>query len=129
MSSTINKLYTDLDMTFTRSWNNDIKKNVGIKAIKDSILLIVTTRRGSRPFDPNFGCDLDKSLFDNINPLTVDTMAKNIQNAIRNYEPRVRNLNVSVTPEYDQNSVIVSIYFSVIDNPDDLEQLRVRLAK
>lgn len=127
--ATINQLYTDLDMTFSRAWNNDIKKNIGIKAVKDSILLIITTRRGSRPFDPNFGCDLNKSLFENMNPLIVDTLSKNISEAIRNYEPRVKALNVDVTPQYDDNAIIVSIYFSVIDSPDDLEQLKIRLAQ
>lgn len=127
--TTINQMYTDLDLNFTRAWNNDIKKNVGIKAVKDSILLIITTRKGSRPFDPNFGCDLNKTLFENMNPLTVDTLSKNISEAIRNYEPRVRQLNVEVTPQYDENAIIVSIYFSVIDNPDDLEQLKIRLAQ
>lgn len=127
--STVNKMYTDLNMNFSKSWNNDVKKNVGIKAIKDSLLLIVTTKKGTRPFDPNFGCDLKKSLFENMNPLTVDTLSKNIHEAIRNYEPRVRRLNVDVTPQYDDNEIIVSIYFSVIDNPDDLEQLKIRLAQ
>ncbi len=126
--ATINQMYTDLDLNISRSWNNDVKKNIGIKAVKDSILLIVTTRKGSRPFDPLFGCDLNKSLFENMNPLTVDTLSKNINEAIRNYEPRVKQLNVDVTPQYDDNAIIVSIYFSVIDNPDDLEQLKIRLA-
>ena len=127
--ATINQMYTDLDLNFTRAWNNDFKKNVGIKAVKDSILLIITTTKGSRPFDPNFGCDLNRALFENINPLTVDTLAKNINESIRNYEPRVKRLDVDVTPQYDENSIIVTIYFSVIDNPDELEQLRVRLSK
>lgn len=127
--ATINQMYTDLDMSFTRAWNNDVKKNIGIKAVKDSILLIITTTKGSRPFDPNFGCDLNKALFENMNPLTVDTLSKNINEAIRNYEPRVKRLNVEVTPLYDENAIIVSIYFSVIDNPDDLEQLKIRLAQ
>lgn len=126
--TTINQMYTDLDLSISRAWNNDVKKNVGIKAVKDSILLIVTTRKGSRPFDPLFGCDLNKALFENMNPLTVDTLAKNINEAIRNYEPRVKQLNVDVTPQYDENAIIVAIYFSVIDNPDDLEQLKIRLA-
>lgn len=127
--ATINQMYTDLDLNFTRAWNNDFKKNVGIKVVKDSILLIITTTKGSRPFDPNFGCDLNKALFENMNPLTVDTLSKNINEAIRNYEPRVKQLSVEVTPLYDENAIIVSIYFSVIDNPDDLEQLKIRLAQ
>ena len=127
--STINQMYTDLNLEFKRAWNNDIKKNTGVKAIKDSLLLIITTSKGSRPFDPRFGCDLNRALFENINPLTVDTLSKNINEAIRNYEPRVKSLDVEVTPQYDDNSIIVTIYFSIIDNPDELEQLKVRLTK
>ena len=127
--TTVNQMYTDLNLEFKRAWNNDIKKNTGIKAVKDYILLIITTAKGSRPFDPNFGCDLNRALFENINPLTVDTLSKNITESIRNYEPRVKRLDVDVTPQYDENSIIVTVYFSVIDNPDELEQLRVRLSK
>lgn len=127
--ATVNQMYSDINLAFGRSWNNDLKKNVGIKSVKDSLLLIITTTKGSRPFDPNFGCDLNKALFENINPLTIDTLSKNIHEAIRNYEPRVSKLNVEVTPQYDDNSIIVSVYFSVIDNPDELEQLKISLRK
>lgn len=126
--TTINQMYSDLNMEFLKSWDNDVKKNVGLKAVKDSLLLIITTKKGTRPFDPNFGCDLNNALFENINPLTIDTLSKNIHESIRNYEPRVSKLNVEVTPQYDDNAIIVSVSFSIIDNPDELEQLKIRMA-
>lgn len=126
---TVNQMYSDISPALDRAWDNDFKKVVGVGAVKNSMLMIVTTRRGSRPFNPNFGCDLHASLFENMNPLTIDTISKNISDAIRNYEPRVKTLTVDVTPLYDDNEVIVTIYFSIIDNPDELDQLKFKLSK
>lgn len=126
--ASINNLYSDLDPEFKMDWSKDVARAVGLRAIKNSLLGIITTRKGSRPFDPNFGCDLPDQLFENMSPLTADTVEKNITSAIRTYEPRVRSLIVNVTPVYDDYTLIVEVQFSVIDNPDDLEQIRLQLA-
>ncbi|ENB5601973.1 putative baseplate wedge subunit [Escherichia phage vB_EcoM_G2469] len=126
--SNINKLYSDIDPEMRMDWNKDVARSVGLRSIKNSLLGIVTTRKGSRPFDPEFGCDLVDELFENMTPLTADTIERNIQAAVRNYEPRIDKLSVSVTPVYDDYTVIVEIRFSVIDNPDDIEQIKLQLA-
>ena len=126
--SNINKLYSDIDPEMRMDWNKDVARSVGLRSIKNSLLGIVTTRKGSRPFDPEFGCDLVDELFENMTPLTADTIERNIQAAVRNYEPRIDKLSVSVTPVYDDYTVIVEISFSVIDNPDDIEQIKLQLA-
>lgn len=126
--SNINKLYSDIDPEMRMDWNKDVARSVGLRSIKNSLLGIVTTRKGSRPFDPEFGCDLVDELFENMTPLTADTIERNIQAAIRNYEPRIDKLSVSVTPVYDDYTVIVEIRFSVVDNPDDIEQIKLQLA-
>ncbi|WZK93287.1 baseplate wedge subunit [Enterobacter phage vB_EclM_AS6] len=124
----INDLYSDLDPELKMDWSKDVARARGLRAIKNSLLGIITTRKGSRPFDPNFGCDLQDQLFENITPLTADTVERNIISAIRNYEPRVRRLQVNVTPVYDDHTLIVEVRFSVVDNPDDLEQIKLQLA-
>ena len=126
--SNINKLYSDIDPEMRMDWNKDVARSVGLRSIKNSLLGIVTTRKGSRPFDPEFGCDLVNELFENMTPLTADTIERNIQAAVRNYEPRIDKLSVSVTPVYDDYTVIVEIRFSVVDNPDDIEQIKLQLA-
>ncbi|ANN87604.1 baseplate wedge subunit [Shigella phage SHSML-52-1] len=126
--SNINKLYSDIDPEMCMDWNKDVARSVGLRSIKNSLLGIVTTRKGSRPFDPEFGCDLVDELFENMTPLTADTIERNIQAAVRNYEPRIDKLSVSVTPVYDDYTVIVEIRFSVVDNPDDIEQIKLQLA-
>lgn len=124
----INVLYSDFDPEFKQDWSHDVAVSKGLRAIKNSLLGIITTRKGSRPFDPNFGCSLTDQLFENMTPLTADTVQRNIESAIRTYEPRIRYLSVNVTPIYDDYTLIVEVQFSVIDNPDDIEQIKLQLA-
>lgn len=124
----INKLYSDIDPELKMDWNKDVARSLGLRAIKNSLLGIITTRKGSRPFDPEFGCDLADQLFENMTPLTADTVERNIESAVRNYEPRIDKLAVNVTPVYDDYTLIVEVRFSVVDNPDDIEQIKLQLA-
>lgn len=124
----INNLYSDIDPAFKMDWDKDVARSLGLRSIKNSLLGIITTRKGSRPFDPEFGCDLSDQLFENMTPLTADTVERNIQSAVRNYEPRIEKLSVNVTPVYDDYTLIVEVRFSVVDNPDDLEQIKLQLA-
>lgn len=124
----INLLYTDLDPELKQAWNRDIATSTGARAIKNSLLGIIMTKKGSRPFDPEFGCDLGDQLFENLTPLVADTIERSIVAAIRAYEPRVLRLSVNVTPLYDDNELRVEVAFSILDNPDVLEQLKIRLS-
>lgn len=125
--TTINELYSDLDTKMDIAWNKDVAAATGARAVKNSILGIITTRKGSRPFMPEFGCNLTDELFENLTPLVADTIQRNITSAVQNYEPRVNNIYVEVTPLYDDNSLIVTINFSVVDNPDTLQEIKLKL--
>ncbi|AIZ01975.1 baseplate wedge subunit [Escherichia phage vb_EcoM-VR5] len=125
----INKMYSDLDPEMRTSWNRDVAKATGSRAVKNSLLGIITTRKGSRPFMPEFGCDISNQLFENITPLITDTIKRNIVSAVRNFEPRISALAVGVTPVYDDNSIIVTVQFSIVDDPDTLEQIRIQLSQ
>ncbi|AAU29313.1 baseplate wedge subunit [Escherichia phage JS98] len=125
----IDKMYSDLDPEMRTSWNRDVAKATGARAVKNSLLGIITTRKGSRPFMPEFGCDISNQLFENITPLITDTIKRNIVSAVRNFEPRISALAVGVTPVYDDNSIIVTVQFSIVDDPDTLEQIRIQLSQ
>lgn len=124
----INKLYSDIDPNLNMAWDKDVARSVGLRAVKNSLLAIITTRKGSRPFQPEFGCSLTDQLFENMTPLIADTVQRNIVAAVRNYEPRIDRLSVQVTPVYDDNTLIVTVQFSIVDNPDTLEQIKLQLS-
>lgn len=127
MSNNIDKLYSDLDPDMRIAWDFDVSKTLGARAVKNSLLGIITTRKGSRPFDPLFGCDLSNELFENMTPLTNDTVRRNIISAVRNYEPRISKLDVQVLALYDDNAIIVTVTFSIVDDPDTLERIRIQM--
>lgn len=128
MSANINEMYTDISPEMSMAWNRDVAKAAGTRAVKNSLLGIITSRKGSKPFDPEFGCDMSDQLFENLTPLTANTLEKSISAAVRAYEPRIVRLGVTVTPQYDANAVIVDVRFSILDNPDTLEALKLQLS-
>lgn len=123
----IDNMYSDLDPDLRMAWDKDIARTVGARAVKNSILGIITTRKGSRPFNPDFGCSLSDELFENMTPLTADTIQRNIVSAIQTYEPRVERLRVEVLALYDDNAVVVTVMFSIVDDPDVLERIKIKL--
>lgn len=125
----INLLYSDLEPSMNINWDKDVQQTVGARSVKMSLLGIIITKKGSRPFDPDFGCDISSQLFETMSPLIVDTIERNITLAIRNYEPRISRLYVQVTPLYDSNEIIVEVRFSIVDNPDVLEQIKLKLSE
>lgn len=128
MSINIKLIYSDLDPNLTKAWNQDVTASRGSIAVKNSLIGIVTTRKGTRPFDSNFGCEIDDQLFENINPLTAESVKTSITSAIRAYEPRVYNVIVDVIPEYDTNAITVTIYYSIIDEPEEVEKIKLQLS-
>lgn len=122
-------IYTDLTPEMDISWDRDVNFSIDARAVKNSIKGILMTRKRSRPFFPDFGTDLPHQLFETMNPLVMSTMKTNIIDAIRNFEPRVDRLIVKVLPEYDRNEIMVSINYSIIDNPDKVEELKMKLSK
>lgn len=122
-------IYTDITPEMEISWDRDINFSIDALAVKNSIKGILMTRKRTRPFFPDFGTDLPHQLFETMNPLVMSTMKTNITDAIRNFEPRVDRLTVRVYPEYDRNEIIVSIHYSIIDNPDRVEELKMKLSK
>lgn len=65
-------------------------------SIAQSIGLILSTRYGSLPFDPDFGCDIWDKEFSDIYTTNKSEIQGSIRNAISRYEPRLFNMSVSL---------------------------------
>jgi phage baseplate assembly protein W len=105
---------------FTREFDaipgrTDIARLVNENAVKESIFNLIMTDRGERLFQPNIGCDIRGSLFENIDPNTMLILKENIKTTINTYEPRCNLRDVEVSGNIDTNELKVKIVFSVIN--------------
>lgn len=127
-SDIFDRRWTDIDPVFKRAWNNDVAASTGVAAINNSILGIITTRRGSRPFNPDFGCDLSDQLFENMNPAVGDNIKQNIRFSIETWEPRVTVTDVDVKQSYDSNSIEITVFYSIKEIPSDEWSYKITLS-
>ena len=94
----------------------DLSRLVNENAVRESIFNLVMTDRGERLFQPNIGCDIRGSLFENIDPSSILILKENIKSTIKTYEPRCNLRDVEVTANVDTNDIQVKIVFSVINS-------------
>jgi len=102
--------YKDLDFTFKQNPNTN---DVGIKkdnaSISQSVLNILRTNHGERPFNYNFGANLRAYLFENMSNITAANMATSINTALGNYEPRIEVLNTNIQARASENQINITV--------------------
>ena len=113
--------YIDIDMDFDfNPFTKDIMMKKGDSSIKQSVKNLVLSRLGERPFQPNIGTQVYNYLFDNIMPQTSTALKTTIENVINTFEPRVVLDNVECVGDYDNNGYVISITFTLINDPDPI---------
>jgi phage baseplate assembly protein W len=109
-----NNLFSDFDFNFTQLPGTlDVAKKNNAEAIKQSIRNIILTNNFERPFDPNFGSQVSQLLFNNWTPLSKISLQRVIEDAIRNYEPRVILDEVIVNDRSQNNAIDITINFTI----------------
>jgi len=102
--------YKDLDFTFKQNPNTN---DVGIKkdnaAIIQSVLNILRTNHGERPFNYNFGANLRAYLFENMTRITAANISTSVNTALANYEPRLEVLNTNIQVAAGENEVNITV--------------------
>ena len=117
--------FKDISMSFqSNPLNNDLNAIKNVNAIARSVRNIVLTTPGEKFFDPDFGSNVSKLLFENVDDITASQIQEEIEYSIVNYEPRVNLLNVIVQPNFDNNEYFVRISYIIIGidiPPQELE--------
>lgn len=86
----------------------------GIDKVLEDIQLLLLTRPSERVMRPNFGCNLPTRVWANLEDVAMFG-ADDIANAINDFEPRVRLIEVVPTVNYASSIVIFNIRFVVLD--------------
>ena len=122
--------YTDLDLFFgKKSSNSDIQDITDVKAVKRSIRNLVLLNHYEKPFHPEIASGVRDMLFELMNPVTAQILARKIEDVIQNFEPRARLISVNALPNLDRNEYEVSIEFYVVNQPTELVDLSILLER
>jgi phage baseplate assembly protein W len=120
----VSQAFKDISMSFqVNPLNNDLIALKNETSIARSIRNIVFTFPGEKFFDPDFGSNVTRSLFENIDDITSITIRDEIENSIRNYEPRVNLVSVETNPDYDNNAFNVIIVYKIVGADIPAQQL------
>jgi phage baseplate assembly protein W len=86
-------------------------------AIKSDLLHLILTRKGERFYNPEFGTDLLRFIFEPEDGITLSHIKEEITNVIKRYLPKLDITNISVD-QSDENyhAAVVRIDYNITDN-------------
>jgi len=122
--SIASRTYKDFAYSFfANPMSGDVGKKTGASAVKSAIVSILKTNHNERMFQPEFGSNIRALLFEQMNPITEQRIKTEVENAVKNHEPRAEVLGITVDRQEEQNRYLVSILFSIASEaePQKLE--------
>jgi len=121
------ELYSDFDNMFLP---NPFTKQLGRKtnesSVSQSLRNLLLTNKYERRRNPDFGSTISRYLFEPFSPTVLDEVEARVRSAITNNEPRVRILDLEVTTDSQEQTLIIDLRFATVSAPKP-ERLRVTL--
>mgnify|MGYP001441759275 CR=1 FL=1 len=122
------RTFKDINLSFKRHpVTNDVLTIRDEDAIKRSVKNIVFTILGEKPFEPEFGSVINDSLFDLNTNLSEIQVSDEIKQSLFNFEPRIENIEVTVTVRPDSNELNCTVQYDVIGLPSPTQEVDVLL--
>lgn len=122
------KVYKDLDLSFSASDVGAVFKKTETAAVKQAIKTLLNTNRFEKPFQPDFGVDLQRYLFELADDDTGGEVIQQIKNTIETYEPRAIVRSIDVGVQEDINAINILLTFNV-RNTDQIVTLETTISR
>ena len=104
--------YKDLSLDFTpHPVTGDVRPITNETAIRRSLMNLIKTRKGTRPFNPEYGCGISDYLFGYQQGFSEHDMKREIHNSINTYEPRISVNQVNI--KFEENDVKIDIAYTI----------------
>jgi len=85
--------------------------------IKSNIINYILTDKGERVFNLDFGSSLRRYVFENITPESISLLQQTLGSELQANFPNVQFNQISVTPNYDENTINISITYTIYNGP------------
>tara|TARA_E500000331_G_scaffold261631_1_gene252578 strand:- start:18765 stop:19166 length:402 start_codon:yes stop_codon:yes gene_type:complete len=110
--------FKDISLSFVpHPVTKDLPVLINERAIMRSVRNLVETIPTERFFNTLLGTDIRDSLFEMYTNSTISVIDDQIRTTIRNYEPRVGNVETEIIGAPDANAFEVIIFYDIIGIP------------
>lgn len=76
-------------------------------SIRESIRIIIGTRKGELPMHPDFGCGIQEYAFETADYTTLYSMKTEVEHALIRWEPRITDVYAQVSDEQIEEGVLM----------------------
>lgn len=105
---------TDIERNGAKEKRKAIAISKDDQSIQESIMIILSTAKGERVMRPEFGCDINRLVFEVNNVATMSLVAFHITQALKQWEPRIQVLDVqSKIDEEERNKLNITIDYVI----------------
>jgi len=113
------EIYSDFPNNFIKHpITNELVKLKNEDSVRQAFKNLILTNIGERFFDPFFGSNVSRSLFEPLDTFTIEDIRRYIIHSAQQFETRIQLLDISILDVADQNSIAISVMFSIINNPE-----------
>jgi phage baseplate assembly protein W len=81
--------------------------------IKSNLINLILTNKGERVFNPEFGADLKRILFEGITESTISSAKRQITDNINIFVPDAIVNEIEIIPDEDKNTLSITIKYSL----------------
>ena len=122
------RAFKDINLSFKRHpVTNDVLTIRDEDAIKRSVKNIIFTILGEKPFEPEFGSVINDSLFELNTSLNEMKVSDEIKTSLQNYEPRISNIEATVSIYPDSNEMNCTVQYEIVGLPTPPQEVDVLL--
>ena len=89
------------------------KPVTGAEAVNNSLQNVIGTAKGTVPGHPEFGCGVDKYIFELIDPFIEEMIKAEIEYAVERWERRCIIQEVKVVSDTDYNRLLIRIIYKI----------------
>ena len=111
--------FKDININFKKHpVTGDLVVSKDASAIKQAIVNLLLTNKGERPFNPDYGSNIRKYLFEPLDYGTAAQIELGITSTIAQFEPRINVRSIDIYPNYDNNSFDVEMTYVIVGSND-----------
>ncbi len=136
LTTTVNRNYKDIDLSFKNKSGTlfedgvkrgDVYKKVDIRAVEQSVKNILLTNHYEKPFQPLFGADLRRLLFELDTMVSEPQVEDLIRRALSRWEPRIaiRSIELQLPGDTPVPKGVSDIFFYATKSGVDAHTITV----